>query len=355
MSLELLKPYVELSEKDEQNSYGYRAKSAFDMLNHIDLMIKSYETDERLHQGEILLDVFGLLQGFFVGIDSLYDLAIGLTHYKYHININQNKVLHQLKYIRNDIVGHPTNRTYYKGSIGFSVLIPESLTKEKMSYKTYVYHKNRLEVKKEDVIFNDMIKAYTEEKEQLIKDIYQFVSKAPENGKILDDLLDLYDTLNIDAVKQIKSEFKKKYGLDNHSKHRFLWRLDLVETLINWHEDDDELDEFIIYMMRIQIEKLYDMLCHMTHVKGHDLYTKLPSILIGFYQFIRKHEDELYPLLEHMHDLDHPHHHQAFEEIMHFHPKSDAFKLLSFLKQQKSEEKVYLIGSMMKKYRLKNR
>lgn len=354
MSLELLKPYVEQSDKDSESSYGYRAKSAYDMLSHIDKMIASYEQDERLEQGEILLDVFGLLQGFFVGVDSLYDLAIGLTHYKYHININQNKVLHQLKFIRNDIVGHPTNRTYHKGSIGFSLLIPHSLTKDKMSYQTYVYHKNKLEVKTEDVVFKDMINAFVNEKEQLIKDIYQFVSKQPKNGKLLNDLLDLYDTMNLGLAEKIKSDFMKKFGLDEHSKHRFLWRIDLVFTLIKWFDQDDELDAFIVYMTRMQITKLYDMLCDIEDVRGKDLYTSLPDVLKGFYQFIRKNEDQAYPLLEHMHDLDHPHHHEALEHLMLLHPKKDAYKLLNFLKVQTSEEKVYLIGSMLKKYRLKN-
>ncbi len=354
MSLDLLKSYVELLDKDEQNSYGYRAKAAYDMLGHIDMMIKAYQSDTVHNQGEVLLDVFGLLQGFFVGIDSLYDLAIGLTHYKYHININQNKVLHQLKYVRNDIVGHPTNRTYDKGAIGFSVLKPAKLTKQNMTYETFIYHRNRLEKRMQTVVFEDMIAEYQNEKDQLISDIYKFVSKPPKDGEMVNDLLDLYDTLNLDLANKIKNDFMQKYGLDEKSKHRFLWRLDLVKTLINWHDQDDDIDSFIIYMAQLQVEKLYDMICDMQDVRGKEIYTDLPEILIDFYKFIRKHEVKAYPLLMNLHDFDHPTHHQDFEKLLELKPKGDTLKLLLFLQGQKSEQKVYLIGSTLKNYRVKN-
>ncbi len=355
MSLDKLKPYVDELDKDAQNSYGYRAKSSFDMLENIDLMIKAYETDETHNQGEVLLDVFGLLQGFFVGIDSLYDLAIGLTHYKYHININQNKVLKQLKYIRNDIVGHPTNRTYERGSIGFSSLIPSSLTKEGMTYETYIYRRNKLEKRTEHVIFDEMIAEYRNEKNQLVEDIYKFVSNKPESDQIVDDLLNLYETLNLDLVGKVRHDFMDKFGLDEKSKHRVLWRLDLLKTLINWHDQDEDMNRFIIYLSQIQVAKLYEMVCDLEDVRSKDLYTSLPKVLKEFYQFIRKHEDEAYPYLKNIHDADHPLHFHDIDKLINLNPKGDAYKMLLFVKNQESEQKVYLIGSALKNYRLKNK
>ncbi|MGE4319908.1 MAG: hypothetical protein AB7E61_00500 [Acholeplasmataceae bacterium] len=355
MSLLKLKPYVDALEKDEKNSYGYRAQSAFDMLGHIDLMIKAYQSDEVMNQGEVLLDVFGLLQGFFVGIDSLYDLAIGLTHYKYHININQNKALHQLKYVRNDIVGHPTNRTYQQGSIGFSVLKPASLTKEGMTYETFIYKKNKLEKNVVSVIFDELIDAYVNEKEQLIEDIYHFVSESPKDGRMLSDLLNLYETLNLELVDKVRAEFMAKYKLDEKSKHRFLWRLDLLNLLIPWHDQDQEIDDFITYIAQIQVEKCYQMLCDIEDERGTDLYTAIPEILKEFYQFIKKHEEDAYPLLENIHDYDHPMHHHDVEKLLELNPKGSALKLMLFLKSQTSEQKVYLIGSILKNYRPKTK
>ncbi|MFA6800477.1 MAG: hypothetical protein WCR19_00055 [Acholeplasmataceae bacterium] len=354
MSLLKLKPYVEALEKDEQNSYGYRAKSSFDMLENVDLMIEAFKTDEVINQGEVLLDVFGLLQGFFVGIDCLYDLAIGLTHYKYYININQNKALHQLKYIRNDIVGHPTNRTYQQGSIGFSVLKPTSLTKDGMTYETYIYKKNKLDKHMVSVNFDELIEAYTSEKKQLIEDIYQFVSQNPKDGKMLDEFLNLYETLNLELVDKVRKMFMEKYGLNENSKHRLLWRLDLLEVLISWHDQSNDIDEFITYMAQEQVHKCYEMLCNIQNVKCTDLYTEIPKILKEFYIFIRKNEEEAYPLLTNLHDKDFPLHNQELEKLLSLNPKGLALELLLFLKVQTSEQKVYLIGSTLKKYRLKN-
>ncbi|QWB96598.1 hypothetical protein KHQ89_04020 [Mycoplasmatota bacterium] len=354
MSLEKLKPYILALDKDEQNSYGYRAKAAYEMLGNIDVMIDAYLKDEVYHKGETLLDVFGLLQGFFVGIDGLYDLAIGLTHYKYHININQNKILHQLKYIRNDIVGHPTNRTYQQGSIGFSMLIPNSLTRDTMSYETYIYRKNKLDIRKEVVVFKDMIHAYQTEKEQLVNDIFEFVRQTPINGQLLNDLLDLYDTLNLDLVDKIKIYFMDKYGLNEKSKHRFLWRLSLLKTLILWHDHDEEINGFITYMSKLQVEKLYDIICDMQEVSGKKMYTSIPHILSDFYKFMRKKQDEALVLLDNIHDYDHPMHALDFEKLLGLNPKGGAYKILEFLKAQNDEEKVYLIGSTLKNYRPKN-
>src|SRR5690606_13891944 len=89
-----------------------RANAAVSALGHVDAMIEDFKLREGISRADILLDVFGLLQGLFVGIDAMYQLSFTTTKYKYHININMNKNLKELKYLRNDVVGHPTNRNY---------------------------------------------------------------------------------------------------------------------------------------------------------------------------------------------------------------------------------------------------
>jgi hypothetical protein len=49
-----------------------------------------------------------------VAIDSLYEISYSLFDNKHYVNINQNKTLHEIKYVRNDVVGHPGNRVYIK-------------------------------------------------------------------------------------------------------------------------------------------------------------------------------------------------------------------------------------------------
>jgi hypothetical protein len=151
-------------------------------------MIQRYEAEKQTEKGAILLDVFGVLQGLFVAIDALYDLAIGLTQYKYHVNVNSNSTLHELKYIRNDIVGHPTHRTYPNGGMGFSILSTEHLSKERFAYHTYLFEKNKMEVVTKDVYIKPLFDAYKEEKDNILEDIYRYLTHEETKTNIPEDI-----------------------------------------------------------------------------------------------------------------------------------------------------------------------
>lgn len=355
MSLELLRKYIDQLDKDHQNSHTYRAISSFDMIENIDLMIERYLNQPQENKGAVLLDVFGLMQGLFVAIDALYDLAIGLTQYKYHININSNPILHELKYIRNDIVGHPTHRTYHHGGMGFSILISDKISKEKIVYQTFIYQKNNIEVKEKEVVFKPLLDQFAKEKQQILTEIYQYLVHEETKTDIPEKLFTLYETLNEDLLAEIVDDFRKTYELDESSKHRFFWRADLLKTLINWHEQDDDFNELIYYMSKTQVSKMYEMALDMEHRKGQELYTEIPSILYRFYKFMRRYEKDGLKLLSYVHDKDHPLHQGDILALMTMNPPKDVYKLLMFLKQQISEEKVFLIGSAMRAYRPKNR
>ena len=355
MSLKGLKKYIDQLDKDHQNSHTYRAISSFDMIENIDLMINRYLNQPQEEKGAVLLDVFGLLQGLFVAIDALYDLAIGLTQYKYHININSNPILHELKYIRNDIVGHPTHRTYHQGGMGFSILMSDKISKDKIVYQTFIYQKNNIEVKEKEVVFKPLLEQFTSEKQQILSEIYQYLTHEETMTDIPEKLFTLYETLNEDLLSEVVEDFRKTYHLDDASKHRFFWRANLLKTLINWHEQDDDFNELIYYMSKIQVSKMYEMALDMEHRKGQELYTEIPSLLYRFYKFMRRYEKDGLKLLSYVHDKDHPLHQGDILALMTMNPPKDVYKLLMFLKQQTSEEKVFLIGSAMRAYRPKNR
>lgn len=351
MSLSQLKQYVSASEKDEKSSNGYRATAAFRMLENVDLMIERYINEKQTEQGAILLDVFGLLQGFFVAIDALYDLAIGLTQYKYHINVNSNDTLHELKFIRNDIVGHPTHRTYENGGTGFSIFSTENFSKESFSYKTYIYEKNKFEVVTKDVLFMPLIEAYRIEKDKILSEIYNFLQHEETKTNIPEKIYALFETINDDVLEEIKQMFMDEYNLDQNSNNRFLWRLNLVKKLIHWEETDPELREFVLYMSKIQASKLYSIAMDLENRKYQDLSFDLPPILVSFYKFIRKHEKTAYPLLMNLNDNKHPYFQRDIIALMALNPSKQALKLLRLLKGLQDETKIYLIGSTMKAYR----
>ena len=353
MSLDRLKQYVSASEKNEKSSNGYRATAAFMMLENVDLMIERYVNEKQTEQGAILLDVFGLLQGFFVAIDALYDLAIGLTQYKYHINVNSNDTLHELKFIRNDIVGHPTHRTYEDGGTGFSILSTDNFSKEGISYKTYIYEKNKFEVITKDVLFAPLIDAYKIEKEKILSEIYLYLQHADTKTDIPEKIYALFETVNDDVVEEIRKMFIKEYQLDETSSHRFLWRLKLIEKLIHWEETDPEIKELILYMSKIQASKLYEIAMDLENRKHQELFFGIPPILTSFYRYVRKNERIAYPLLKNLNDIKHPFFQRDLVALMAMNPSKDVMKLLRLLKDTKDGDQVYLIGSTMKAYRPK--
>ncbi len=355
MSLEALRSYVLKTKQDEKNSHGYRAMSSFSMLEHVELMIERYLNEPQDKRGAILLDVFGMLQGLFVAIDALYDLAIGLTQYKYHINVNSNPTLHELKYIRNDIVGHPTHRTYPNGGMGFSILSTEHLSKEKFSYHTYVFEKNQLEVKTKDVFVEPLLNAYRIEKKRMLEDVLSYLMHKTTETSIPEQLFTLFETLNLDKLKEVEEMFIQEYQIKPDSNNRFLWRTGLLKLIINWNNKDSDINEFITYMGKVQVSKLYDIALDLENRKGIDLYPTIPRLLKSFYKFLRANEKHALGLLDNLHDYKHPLYQSDIIALMSMNPYKDALKLLTFLKEQTDEHKVYLIGSILRSYRPKSK
>ncbi len=355
MSFDQLRDYVQETRKDEKNSHGYRAASSLSMLEHVDLMIEAYLKGIKEQKGDVLLDVFGMLQGLFVAIDALYDLAIGLTQYKYHINVNANPILHELKYIRNDIVGHPTHRTYPGGGMGFSILSTEHLTKEKFSYHTYVFEKNQLDVKTKDVYVKPLLDAFQSERKHIFNEILIYLKHETSKTNIPEELYTLFETLNLEKLAEIKAMFIKEYSVPSDSSHRFLWRVGLLEKVIAWYPGDVEFNEFVTYIGKVQVSKLYDIALDLENRKGKDLYAPIPKLLKGFYKFIRANENVAIKLLHNLHDKEHPLHASDILALMSLNPNKEASLLLRHLKEEVDEKKVYLIGSILRGYRPKNK
>ncbi|MDE6407361.1 MAG: hypothetical protein K2K50_01990, partial [Anaeroplasmataceae bacterium] len=84
-----------------------------------------------------VLKLYALLQSLFVSVDSLYALSFSLTKSKSFININKNPILRELKYIRNDVVGHPANRMFNATTLAYCILDDSSVTKNSFSYNIF--------------------------------------------------------------------------------------------------------------------------------------------------------------------------------------------------------------------------
>ena len=349
--LDALETIVHDLPDDASSSHAARARSAYGMLTHVDDMLDAFFRHGPSDHGTVLLDVFGFLQALFVGIDALYDLSIGLTSYKYHVNVNKNDTLRELKFIRNDIVGHPTHRTYNDGGTGFSVIVPGKVSKEALSYETYVYRKNTFDIERRNITFRTLHAHYSKEKTQIIRDLVRYMEKSHAATGLSDLLFRLFETLNLELLERTREEFMDVFGLEKGSKNRFLWRLSLLEKAIGWQEMDPLRREFVMYAAKMQASKLYDILSDLEDVRRESLYVPLPDLLSGFYRAMRKNEDKAYPLLKYVHERSHPYFRHDVKTLRSVLTSTDATALLDWILELEDNEKVFLIGSMLRNYR----
>lgn len=349
---EILTSHLKSLELNEVNSPTYRAKSAFEMLSHVDDMTKTYESIAKANSNDILLNVFGVLQALFVGIDALYDLSIGLTHFKYHIHVNQNKTLRRLKFIRNDVVGHPTHRTYQEGAVGFSMIDMSKTNLKMLVYTTYYYQKNQVQMKHQKVEMLPLIHAYHEEKEYLLHSLVNYLSQPQTHSNLDEKVYTLYETLSYDLVKEVVTQFQRDYYI-NDVHHRFLWRASLLEYAIKWTTNDQEILSLITYIAKYQASKMYQILQDLNGHKGKELYTELPDIVVEIYRFMKHHESKILPLLKVFQDPSHTMLSTYIDSMMALKPNSLVRKFLNFFKQSQDDKASYLLGSILTQYRPK--
>ena len=130
-----------------------------------------YNTIEKDFEAEeACLRLYGLLQALFVSIDAIYTLSVSLTNSKNFVRINDNQTLRELKYIRNDVVGHPTNRIV-KRSVVYCTLNPKEI--DKYSFK-YQIHMEEEKEKERVVSFLEILKDYYLESSKLLDNLYNY-------------------------------------------------------------------------------------------------------------------------------------------------------------------------------------
>ncbi|HHW79605.1 MAG TPA: hypothetical protein GX742_02245, partial [Acholeplasmataceae bacterium] len=236
----------------------YKLSASNDMLNNIDDIIKEFNEDLLdSTTPTILLNTFGLLQALFVGVDSLYNLVLSITKNKYYININQNKVMHELKFIRNDVVGHPTNRKYGKYGVGYSKIDTENLSYHKLTYNTYIFRNGDLIENSRTINLDNLIRAYQNEKKIIYDQLTIYINSDYKNINLSAEVYNLHLNLSIEKIEDIKNKFINIYG--NYPKHRFMWRLELLEIALKWEHENKYIKELIDHIKIIQSNKIYQI------------------------------------------------------------------------------------------------
>lgn len=324
-----------------------KLESSLIMLSHIDNMNEHFNENNKTDDSELLLNLFGLLQGLFVGIDSLYNLVLSITKHKYYININQNPIIRDLKYIRNDVVGHPTNRKYGKGGVGYSKIDLDALTNESFCYTTYHFRRGVLKEKTKHINFLELIKSYSIEKDIIYDQLISYINKEYKDINFSNKVLLLRSNVNSNDISNIKDEFIKVYG--NYPQHRFLWRLDLLEFVINWQEDNLVINEMIYYIKKVLLRKLKQISLDMENKSFKYYNISPPEVILAFEKEIKE-KPYLEIYLDSITDNEHPYFESDLSFLIETIKDRNTVYLLNYMKNLKDNNKVFLIGSALKKY-----
>ena len=273
------------------NSKDYSVSSALSALETTNEIQKRYFIKEESNDvGENLLNLYALLQSLFVSIDSLYSLAYSLTKSKAFININKNEDLRKLKYIRNDVVGHPSNRTYNSKDLAYCILDNESVTKNGFSYN--IYYSDNVENVKIDL---DMIvEAYYIECNNLLSELYDIAKENKSASRLSKKAFVVLDNyINnkeyIPLLKELKDLYLKNYINAKSDQHRLIMRIEHIERMLEYKTDDEEIVELIKYSIGLELIKIYQNISGKKY--NLTVHKRSPLLVSSFYRFLNKNKE----------------------------------------------------------------
>jgi hypothetical protein len=228
------------------------AITCLNSINDIDKIIDEYEINinDRI---DILLSIFGLFQALYVGIDSMYDLVAILFSKRDIVNINRNPLLKKLRSIRNDCIGHPTNREYSYNSLGFCQIDKSKLNKTKFFYNTYLFNAGTYNTYSSEINILYLINEYKKEKNKLIKELNYIITNNESFYEIKLLIDKINQNLNINVITEITTQLLDNKLISNNSK--ILYRLNLIKDNLNSLKDDPYL--IFKYALNYQIKELY--------------------------------------------------------------------------------------------------
>jgi hypothetical protein len=341
----------------DQNQIHFKIKSCIQVLKQGEGIIESFLKQEKVtDKSDVLLHIFGLLQNLFVSIDALYDLTKLTMSNKYAVNVNQNKNLRELKYIRNDIVGHPTHRTYSTGGVGFSLFSVPETSMSVITYETHFFKQKHHETIKHHIKTDELIDDYHTESRNIIHEIATHLQKQtfkPELSVLAKQFLDgiQLESFDQNLLVSIQERFQINREISMESHNRLLWRIELLNVLEKWRETDLEKQAFIQYMKEEQAYKIYEMTSNIESVEPQYVKINHPDLLVSFFRFIKE-DERREKYVKYLKTFDHPYHRADLDELL-LEAKNNlrVRKLLTWLERQTSEHRVFLMGSALEKYK----
>lgn len=300
---ELLKLEADLSNN------SYILKSCFNTLNNNHNAIEYFIKNNKVVQdaGGKILNLYGLLQVLFVCIDTLYILSYRITLSKNFININDNKILRELKYIRNDVVGHPTNRVV-DDHIEHAILNGEDITEEGFLYHIYFEGNETIRTVK----YDDLIKSYYKEAYDFITSIDSYVTSA-KTTYLLDDIVDVYDAFINGKDIRVHLQMLKKTFSKNCIDSRLLKKINLITRLFKDYNVNSS--STLRYIIAFQIAKLAEYISNQEDIKQTLNLIRMPNSLKKIFTFFDNNK-ELVCLIDNIYDSNHPLFNSSIDHII---------------------------------------
>lgn len=287
--------------KENKNYPVVAALSALETTNEIQ---KSYFELEDANSNFNVLKLYAFLQSLFVSVDSLYALAFSLTKSKSFINLNKNQVLRELKFIRNDVVGHPANRMYNATTLAYCILDASSVTKDKFSYDIY----SGQGIERKCIYIPSLVQSFYEESNALLSELYRVAENEEKNTKLTNlalEVLNLFDMSGkyLDALDRLKKEYLNTYPNANSNQHRLLWRMELIDRIKNYHTSNLEIASLAEYCIGLEIVKIYQLFSG----KKYELQlgTRKPSLVSSMYRFLKSNKNAVI-YIDDINDLKNP-------------------------------------------------
>lgn len=346
-----------------QNEFNYHMTlTSLETLKNINLLIDRYKKDVSVEilEGEKVLNLFGILQGLFVGIDCLYTIGKATMLNKMMININQNTSLREIKHVRNDVVGHPSYRFYSDDTIGFCLLDLDNINTTKFDYIVYTPYKGSYNITNKSVDMIEVINNYFIESNTILTQTINLFEAISSHEKMeisyLISILALRFSNNeydFSLLNQIKTTYSNYLKINSGSNNRVLWRLNLIEylfKLVNKNEFTTYLtfqELFKLYSLVFTFEKKLNNKLRYKFIK-YEKNSQFKSLKVRISKIKRVDfnkeilHDSRHPLYSHNMDI-------LFKEVE---VTNDIKGLISWIKQMfelNDENILYLIGSELKK------
>ena len=119
------------------------------------------------------------------------------------------------------------------------------------------------------------------------------------------EALNLYD-LNGDyksKLSELKQLYLKEYPTATSSQHRLLWRLELVDNLLEFESKDEDIADLVEYSIGLELIKMYQLITGKVYTMS--LGRRKPYLVSSFYRFLKNNKGSI-SHLDKINDIKHP-------------------------------------------------